>query len=319
MFVRPGCSFLYFASGLKCLTPAVEFSEKRPIRLHMVQSAAGTEPTIAQRTLASILARSAAKRDEKAGRGASIQWLPVALALAMACQCAFAADIRGTITVKQKLTRPGITAPVSLYERGPAVELGHDPGYDPLAEERARVVIWLESAGTGRTAAQSPRALPGNMRQVNRRFDPDIVVISAGGSVTFPNMDPIFHNVFSLSKPKSFDLGNYPKGDTRTVTFPKPGIVFVNCRLHPNMAGVVVVTPNQWYAKADRDGQYAIGDVPAGAYTVVAWHKKTGYIRREISVAEGRDAIVDFLVPIGAFAAADPGAAQAMAHMKMTP
>ena len=111
-------------------------------------------------------------------------------------------------------------------------------------------------------------------------------------------MDPIFHNVFSLSKPKSFDLGNYPKGDTRTVVFPKPGIVYVNCRLHPNMAGVVVVTPNQWYARAAHDGQFSLHDVPPGKYTIVAWHKTTGFIRRQVQVTDGHDAVVNFLVPI---------------------
>jgi hypothetical protein len=111
-------------------------------------------------------------------------------------------------------------------------------------------------------------------------------------------MDPIFHNVFSLSKPKSFDLGNYPKGDTRTVLFPKPGIVYVNCRLHPNMAGIVVVAPNRWYAKAGRDGQFVLHDLPAGTYTVVAWHKSTGFIRKEVRVTEGHDTVADFVVPI---------------------
>jgi len=237
----------------------------------------------------------------------------IAATLSMAA-CLFGADIKGTITVKQRLTRPSVTASVSLYERGPVVELGKDAEGDPLADERARVVIWVESHPIGVNPASAQAA---NMRQINRRFDPDIVVIPMGGSVTFPNMDPIFHNVFSLSKPKSFDLGNYPKGDTRTVLFPKPGIVFVNCRLHPNMAGVVVVAPNQWFAKADRDGQYSIGDVPPGTYSLVAWHKKTGYIRREVHVSDGHDSVVDFLVPIdGPVADSETGAS--MSHMKMT-
>ena len=69
--------------------------------------------------------------------------------------------------------------------------------------------------------------------------------------------------------------------------FPKAGIVYVNCRLHPNMAGAVVVTPNQWYAKAARDGQFSLHDLPPGTYTVVAWHKTTGFIRKQVQVVEG--------------------------------
>jgi len=86
-------------------------------------------------------------------------------------------------------------------------------------------------------------------------------------------MDPIFHNIYSLSKPKSFDLGSYDKGQTRQVIFPRPGIVEIYCHLHPNMQATVVVTPNRWYAQPDSDGHYRIPDGPPGQYTVVAWHK----------------------------------------------
>jgi plastocyanin len=235
--------------------------------------------------------------------------LPIGILLSVEVACVFAADITGTITVKQRLTRPSVTATLSVYERGPAVELGKDAEDDPLAAERARVVIYVDGPAHETATASA------TMRQANRRFDPDIAMIAMGGSVTFPNLDPIFHNVFSLSKPKSFDLGNYPKGDTRKVTFQKPGIVYVNCRLHPNMAGVIVVTPNQWYAKAGRDGQFALHDLPPGVYTVVAWHKVTGFLRKQVRVVEGRDSVVDFLVPVDLSA---PDTTAGMADMKMT-
>lgn len=221
----------------------------------------------------------------------------------------FGAEITGTVTVKQRLTRPSVTASVSMYERGPAVELGQDSEHDPLAAERERVVIWIEGSGPLKSS------ITASMQQANRRFEPDMVVIPAGGTVSFPNMDPIFHNVFSLSKPKSFDLGNYPKGDTRSVTFPKPGIVYVNCHLHPNMAGVIVVTPNAWYAKVPKDGEFAIHEVPPGTYTVVAWHKAAGFLRKEIQVTNAHDNVVDFLVPLDpAVTGAD--AKQESAHMQ---
>lgn len=233
---------------------------------------------------------------------------PIAVAAAMSSVCLFAANISGAITVKQRLTRQSVTPSVAMYQRGPTVELGKDTETDPLAAERARVVIWLEGGEASRRSTGSS-ANQAEMGQENRRFEPDLVVIPAGGSVSFPNMDPIFHNVFSLSKPKSFDLGNYPKGDTRTVVFPKPGIVYVNCRLHPNMAGTVVVTPTDWFARAAaKDGQYELKDVAPGNYTVVAWHKTTGFIRKQVTVTEGHDLVVDFLVPI------DPEAASSSAH-----
>ncbi len=234
-------------------------------------------------------------------------------ALLIVCTCGRSADIGGTITVKKRLTRPSVTSSVSLYERGPAVELGRDKDTDPLAAERARVIIYIESAVTGGSPTSSTLKAPVTVQQLNRRFDPDMVAIPAGSSVTFPNMDPIFHNVFSLSIPKAFDLGNYPKGETRTVLFPRAGIVYVSCRLHTNMAGVIVVTPNQWFARADSDGQFRIHDVPPGTYTLVAWHKSAGVIRKEVQVVEGRDTTVNYFVPLED----KPTEATDMSHMKM--
>jgi plastocyanin len=210
--------------------------------------------------------------------------------------CVGAQDITGTILIKRKLTRPSVTAAVSVYQRGTVVKLGKNTEEDPIAYERSRVVIYLEGAGppvddSGGHATQ--------VEQLDRRFLPDLVVVQVGSIVSFPNMDPIFHNVYSLSKPKTFDLGSYDKGETRKVAFPKPGIVEIYCHLHPNMAATVVVTPNRWYARPDRSGQFRIPNVPPGQYTVVAWHKSAGFFRKSIVVESGHDSVADFFIPIG--------------------
>ena len=217
--------------------------------------------------------------------------IQLATTLLLLATVSYGEDIRGTVIVKQRLTRRRVTAAPTPYQRGPAVELHSDRQDDPLAAERARVVIYLE--GRGRS---SPMAA--SIEQKDRRFVPELIVIPVGSTVSFPNLDPIFHNVFSLSKPKSFDLGNYPKNQTRVVTFMKPGVEFVNCHLHPNMSAAIVVTPNQWCTIADRNGQFKLPDVPAGAYSIVAWHKATGSIHQAINVVAGRGATVEFLVPI---------------------
>jgi plastocyanin len=202
-----------------------------------------------------------------------------------------AADIAGTVLVTHKLTKRKVTAPAGSYARGVAVPLRAEQNDDPLAFERTRVVIYLEG--------QFPsKPLTAAMEQKNRRFLPDTLVVPAGSTVSFPNLDPIFHNVFSLSKPKAFDLGNYPKDHTRTVNFLKPGIVFVNCHLHPNMAGVIVVTPNQWSTKADALGGFALSGVPPGTYTIVAWHKTAGFFRQSVKVTESRVSTVQFVIPL---------------------
>jgi plastocyanin len=201
-----------------------------------------------------------------------------------------AADIEGTVIIKKKLSKRTVTPAASTYSRGSAVQLGSDAENDPLAYERMHVVVYLEGELPSRPVAAV-------MEQKSRRFIPDLLVVPAASTVSFPNQDPIFHNVFSLSKPKVFDLGNYAKEHTRTVIFPKPGVVFVNCHLHPNMGAVIFVTPNQWSARADAAGRFRLAGVPAGKYTIVAWHKAVGFVRRKITVDETNNTNVDFFLP----------------------
>jgi plastocyanin len=212
-----------------------------------------------------------------------------------------AADIEGTIVIKRQLTKRKVTAPALSYQRGATVELGSDRNEDPLAFERARVVIYLE----GRLPSKPVTA---TMEQKNRRFFPDTLAIPAGSTVSFPNLDRVFHNVFSLSKPTAFDLGNYPQDHTRTVTFSKPGIIFVGCHLHPNMGGVIVVSPNQWSTMADSAGRFTLPDVPPGAYTVVAWHKAAGFFRHAVQIGSDRTVNVEFFIPLEAISPAKTAA-----------
>jgi plastocyanin len=177
------------------------------------------------------------------------------------------------------------------------VELGKDTPEDPLEFERSRVVIYLEGSTPEIASANRPAVF--TIEQLNRRFSPDLLVLPVGSTVSFPNMDPIFHNIFSLSRAKSFDLGSYDKGKTREVVFPRPGVVDVYCHLHPNMEATLVVTPNRWYARSDKSGRYRIEDVLPGKYTLVAWHKSAGFFRKSIVVETGHDSVADFLIPLG--------------------
>ena len=213
-----------------------------------------------------------------------------------------AADIDGSVVVKRKLTKRRVTAPASAYQRGVTVELGAGPETDFLAFERARVVVYLE----GQFQSQPTTAI---LEQKNRQFSADTLVVPVGSTVSFPNRDPIFHNVFSLSKPKTFDLGNYPKDHTRTIDFPKPGIVFVNCHLHPNMSAAIMVAPNQWCTKADAAGRFKLADVPPGSYSIVAWHRAAGFFRQTVKVAKDHASAVEFVIPLN-----DAGDAKAVAR-----
>jgi plastocyanin len=223
--------------------------------------------------------------------------LSLLLSLTMAQASDTAGDIAGTIIVKRKLTKSKVTAPTGSYDqRGPAPALETDKEGDPLSYERSRVVVYIDSDRDGDKLLTQP--ITAKLEQKNRRFEPEVVVVPVGSVVSFPNLDEIFHNVFSLSKPKSFDLGNYPKGQTKTVKFEKPGVVFVNCHLHPNMAASIVVTPNRWSVRAEASGKFVLSNVPAGKYKLVAWHKAAGFFRQDIEVTAKGLSGVEFLIPL---------------------
>jgi plastocyanin len=210
-----------------------------------------------------------------------------------------AADVAGTVVIERKLTRRNVTAPAPAYQRGVAVPLESKPAEDPLAFERSHVVVYIDGAGLSSGSVSGPaEGRTAQIQQQDRQFSPDLVVVPVGSSVSFPNLDAIFHNIFSLSKARSFNLGNYPKGDTRTVTFPVPGVVYVYCHLHPNMSATIVVSPSRWCVRAGGDGHFVLPAVPPGQYTVVAWHKAVGFVRKTVTVAENGAPPLTFDIPL---------------------
>jgi plastocyanin len=221
------------------------------------------------------------------------------------CLTIAAADISGTVVVERRLTRPKVTPSAPAYQRGVAVPLGVTSNVKPtdaksgdamLAFERSHVAIYIEGAQPIGPAENSTAEI----RQQDRGFTPDLVVVPVGSTVSFPNLDAIFHNVFSLSKPRSFDLGNYPKGETKIETFPIPGIVYVYCHLHPNMSASIVVSPNKWCAKAGEDGHFVFASVPPGKYKVTAWHKAAGFVSQTVTVTDDGAPPLSFLIPLPA-------------------
>lgn len=136
-------------------------------------------------------------------------------------------------------------------------------------------------------------APPGPKRRVelgqkDQAFLPRVLAVQAGTTVEFPNYDPIYHNVFSVSPVKRFDLGKYPRGQSRRVTFNKPGLVNVFCEIHSDMAAYVFVLPHKAFVQPDKDGMFELPDLPPGIYTVKVWHPDYGDLSRRVEVpAEG--------------------------------
>jgi plastocyanin len=129
-----------------------------------------------------------------------------------------------------------------------------------------------------------PKPARATVTMKGKAFLPRVVAVSVGGTVDFPNEDPIFHNVFSVSGENRFDLDLYKRPKTGSWTFQHPGIVRVYCNIHPQMSAVVVVRDSPYFAKASADGSFEIDDVPAGKYSLKAWHERGGEGSVEITV-----------------------------------
>ena len=147
-------------------------------------------------------------------------------------------------------------------------------------------VVWIQGAPGGPPA---PRRASIPMQR--KAFDPSLVAVPVGSTVSFPNADPILHNVFSVSGDNRFDLGLYGKGEGREVVFREPGVVRVYCNVHPQMEAVVVVTPGQWAARVGADGSFAIENAPQGRYRVFVWDERGGSDSREVELAGGNESV----------------------------
>ncbi|HEU4729245.1 MAG TPA: carboxypeptidase regulatory-like domain-containing protein [Kofleriaceae bacterium] len=124
------------------------------------------------------------------------------------------------------------------------------------------------------------------MKQENKQFSPQVLVVQKGTTVQFPNLDAIFHNVFSVTPDNSFDLGNYRQGESKGVTMSKPGVVSVYCNMHPQMVGHILVVPNGNFVRAGKDGFFRLTNVPAGHHRIVAWAPNAKPVATEAEVSE---------------------------------
>ena len=134
------------------------------------------------------------------------------------------------------------------------------------------------------------------MDQRNEEFVPRVLAITTGTTVDFPNDDKTFHDVFSLSRVKSFDLGRYPPGKTGSVRFDRAGVVPVFCDIHSHMSAYILVFSHPFFSVSDETGRYEIPQVPAGAYTVAVWSELGSAIPQRVVVPEHAVVQVDFRV-----------------------
>jgi hypothetical protein len=167
----------------------------------------------------------------------------------------------------------------------------------PIAAEPAKqqVLVYLDSVP--RDVLLPNRLTPPAMQQHDERFVPHVLPVVEGSVVEFPNTDPFFHNVFSLSSAKSFDLGRYAQGESRSVRFDAPGIVQVFCHIHSDMSAYIVVLRNPFYTTPDADGRFVLEGVPPGSYEVVGWHERARPVSHRVTVAPGETTEIQIVIP----------------------
>ena len=164
----------------------------------------------------------------------------------------------------------------------------------PDAAEIENVVVFVKDAPADQ-AVPSTRA---SISQRDESFVPRVTAITRGSTVEFPNFDPYFHNVFSLSRALTFDLGRFRKGEKRERVFPHAGVVKVYCHIHSEMAATIMVFDHRLYATPATNGAFAIESVPPGTYQLSAWHERIGETTQPIKVVAGEDASVEFSLPV---------------------
>ena len=199
------------------------------------------------------------------------------------------APATGTIRGRVELRHP-----VAEPERRPSAgDLGMPPARD--STDRRRSVVYLDPAP--RPAFDPGEESRARLDQRNETFVPHVLAIVAGSIVDFPNNDRTYHNVFSLSKTKTFDLGRYATGRSKSIRFDKPGIVRVFCDIHSHMSAFILVFAHRYFSVTDEQGRYRLDNVPPGTYNVMAWNESMSLDSQRITVPEaGGDLELNFML-----------------------
>lgn len=214
--------------------------------------------------------------------------VPAALLAAVMLSTGTPASAPGRVVGRVRLVAADAGRAIATSYGSRRVTQAGQPGRDIR-----NVVVYLQGVKGG---AVTPRQH--EMRQQDEVFVPRVLPIARGSTVAFPNGDPYFHNVFSLSRAASFDLGRYPPGQSRVRTFNTPGLVKVFCHLHSHMSGSILVFDHSWFTTPGDDGTFVIDDVPPGHRTVTAWHERIGEARTSVTVPPGGEVAVEFVLPV---------------------
>jgi plastocyanin len=216
--------------------------------------------------------------------------------LGIVCAAALRPFPAATAPETGRLTgRVVLTAAISTPLRSAAYATRRVERETPVAgSELANVVVFAQvPARVGSLPTTRAR-----IAQQGESFSPRVVAITRGSIVDFPNADPFFHDVFSLSRAATFDLGSYPRGASRSQTFRRAGLVKVYCHIHSQMSASILVFDHPFFTTPRPDGSFEIDGLPAGTYQISAWHERIGENVQSVKVEPGRASEIEFSLPV---------------------
>ena len=197
--------------------------------------------------------------------------IPLSAALSRRTVCAALATLVGLVAPTPWLPAAALQPVEGVVE---LVENGQ-----PIPGAGGAVISYEPEGGAPRPGA---RAVEIDTRE--KRFIPRVTAVPRGSSVAFPNRDPVFHNVFSVSPANRFDLGRYREGESRSSRFEQPGLVRIYCNVHEQMVAYVMVVETPYYAVADEEGRFRLAGLPEGRGTLTIWHERAGTQRLPIEI-----------------------------------
>jgi len=160
----------------------------------------------------------------------------------------------------------------------------------PGKTDLENILVYIEDVKGNFTA---PKRRP-EMNHINLQFQPGRLAVMKGGTVDFPNSDPVLHSAFSISKSNPFELGIYGRGFEKFVHFQNPGLVEIFCHIHSHMHAFVMVTDNPFFGMTKKDGSFTIPDVPNGTYNVKAWVDPSTNDSKPVTVGENENVTLNF-------------------------
>lgn len=195
----------------------------------------------------------------------------------------------------RRLLRPALVSAALLAAGGPVLGAGGEGAVRGKVTCRnirdcRGAVVYVEKI-PGRTFAPGP---PATMNQIGLAFVPHVLPVATGATVSFPNSDDVRHNVFSASRAKLFNLGTYPRGVTKHMVFATPGVVELLCNVHVEMSAYIIVADTPYHALVQADGSYVLENVPAGTFSVIAWHEQLEEQRQAVTLRDRETVALNF-------------------------